>query len=181
MVVQVLGSGWGTEGKRGTRDAVMATAVNAGMLALMNAGGVPLKGVVCAVAVGRRSVDSVLVLDPSEDEEAELSASGCFAFLFSNLGGKEGVVGRCVWTNWRAIGKGHFDERVLGEARELAKGAAGEVYVAIKKFFEDVGEHSEFEETALRKGSGRNVTQDAVAESQPDNHNGDDDDDKMEI
>jgi exosome complex component RRP46 len=94
MIVQILGSGWGAEGKKGARDAVMATAVNAGMLALINAGSVPLKGVVCTVAVGRRLGDSVLVLDPGEEEEAGLSASGCFAFLFSNSDGAEGVVGR---------------------------------------------------------------------------------------
>ncbi|KAF8227738.1 hypothetical protein L208DRAFT_1404966 [Tricholoma matsutake] len=185
MVIQTLGSGWGTQDKRAAGDVVMATAVNAGMLALMNAGSVPLKGVVCAVAVGRLADDDVLVVDPGEDETGDLSASGCFAFLFSCVR-HEGVVGRCVWTNWRAVGKGRFDEPVLEEGKELARRAAEEVYVAMKKSIESVEEHSEFEEPTLRKGKGKGkgkvMAHVADAEIQPDNDDSaDGDDNKMEI
>ena len=179
VIVQVLGSSWGAERKKGARDAVMATAMNAGMLALMNAGSVPLKGVVCAVAIGRRLVDSMLVLDPDKEEEADLSESGCFAFLFSSSDGAEGVVGKCVWTNWRATGKGSFSERALSDARELGRGAAGDVYVAIKKEIEVVQQRSEFWEPALRKGTGKGVIQPVDHENQPDS--ADDHDDEMEI
>jgi exosome complex component RRP46 len=182
MVVQVLGSNWSAEGKRGGIDTVMATAVNAGMLALMNAGSVPLKGVICAVAVGRRFNDGVLVLDPGGDEEEVLSASGCFAFLFSSLGGEEDVVGRCVWMNWRAVGKARLDERTLGEARQLAKGAAEEVYLAMKKNIEGIWMPSGSGHTLSRKGKGRDISAHADADIQ---HNDDcaddDDDDQMEI
>ena len=181
MIVQILGSAWGTEGKKGARDAVMATAVNAGMLALMNTGSVPLKGVVCAVAVGRWLGDSALVLDPGEEEEADLSASGCFAFLFSGSGGAKGVVGRCVWTNWRAIGKTSFDERALGDARELARGAAGAVYTAIKKDIEAMGQRSEFGEIAFQKGTVKDETQHARDHENQRGSAASDDDNKMEI
>jgi exosome complex component RRP46 len=178
MVVQVLGSGWGTAGNRAMADTVMATAVNAGMLALMNAGSVPLKGVICAVALGRRLDDGVLVVDPGEDER-DLSACGCFAFLFSSLGGGESLVGKCVWTNWRVIGKGTFDERLLVDARQLARGAAGEVYLAMKKIIHGAGERSEFEETALRKGKGKDMDQ--LGQAHSDDAVDDKDDDNMEI
>jgi len=183
MVIQVLGSGWGTEGKRRARDAVMAAALNAGMLALMNAGSVPLKGVVCGAAVGMRLDDGMLVVDPSEDEEEGLSASGCFAFLFSDLGGAEGVVGRCVWANWRAVGKGRFGERVLKDARELARGAAGEIYLAMRQTIEGMGKRPESGGASSWKGKGRDVSADASAQVRP-HDEGDDEveiDDKMEI
>lgn len=186
MVVQVLGSSWAADVKRGiVGDAVMATAVNAGMLALMNAGSVPLTGVVCAVAVGRQS-DGVLLLDPGEDEEGDLSATGCFAFIFSSFWGPEGAVGRCVWTNWRAIGKGRFDGQVLREAREIARRAAGEVYTEMKNVIEDTAERPAVEEKPVRKGKGRDMTETIDPPVQPDSDDNaqedeDEDDNKMEI
>jgi exosome complex component RRP46 len=179
MVVQVLGSNWSGEGKRCGVDAVMATAVNAGMLALMNAGSVPLKGVICAVAVGRRLSDGVLVLDPGEDEEEGLSAGGCFAFLFSSLSGEADVVGRCVWTNWRAVGKTRFDERTLGDARKLANRAAGEVYLAMKKNIERIWMPSGSGEIPSHRGKGKDTSTQADADN--DDYADEDDEDKMEI
>jgi exosome complex component RRP46 len=119
LVAQILVS------NHGHKDGGAAAVINAGTLALLNAGSVPMKGVVCAVAVGRRKVDGVVVVDP-EDEE-ELTASGCFAYLLGS--GVDPVV--CM--NWKAVGGGTFDEEGLGQARVLARAAAGKVYEAMKE------------------------------------------------
>ncbi|KAG5641602.1 hypothetical protein DXG03_004666 [Asterophora parasitica] len=136
IVVQVLSNGTGSgrnTGKEKERAGVTAAIVNAGTLALLNAGSIPMRGVVCAVAVGRRAADAGLVVDP-EEGDGVLDAEGCFAFLFTRDGAGE-VQGKSVWTNWRAVSGGSvaggFDENVLAAAQEVAKGAAGEIYDAI--------------------------------------------------
>jgi exosome complex component RRP46 len=87
-----------------------------------------------------------------------------------------------VWTNWRAIGKTTFDERALGDARDLARGAARDVYTAIKREIETMGQRPQFGERAFQKGTGRGETQHAHHENPPDIAASDNDDDiKMEI
>ncbi|KAF5380372.1 hypothetical protein D9615_004508 [Tricholomella constricta] len=138
VVVQVLGSG---SGKEEERAGVMAAVVNAGTLALLNAGSVPMRGVVCAVAVGRRVADAGLVVDPEEGDGA-LDTEGCFAFMFTRDGAGE-MQKKCVWTNWRAVSEGKasagFDEGVLGAARNMAGHAAREVYEAVYRSVDGIG------------------------------------------
>ncbi|KAG6852338.1 hypothetical protein C0991_000583 [Blastosporella zonata] len=127
IVAQALvpsGSGTGLDPKISNASAVTAAVVNASTLALLNSGSVPMRGVVCAVAVGRRK-DGPLVVDPDAGDGA-LDAEGCFAFMFTRDG--DDVQARCVWTNWK---QGSGDEGVLSAARELASQAAGDVYAAI--------------------------------------------------
>ncbi|KAJ7366242.1 hypothetical protein DFH08DRAFT_948292 [Mycena albidolilacea] len=63
-------------------------------IALLNARSIPMKGVVCAVAIAR--IESSLIVDPGEDEETTaLDASGCFAPVLGN--GIDDT--RYVWTN----------------------------------------------------------------------------------
>ena len=108
--------------------------INASTLALLNASSVPLKGVVCAAAVGRAtdSNGSVLVVDPSNDEQKDLDGAGVFAFLIlggwasaiSNSAAQEDddkdVNAELVWSSWSAM---PFDEEA-DRAQALAKIAA---------------------------------------------------------
>ncbi|KAH9916986.1 3' exoribonuclease family, domain 1-domain-containing protein [Epithele typhae] len=130
------GSGSGSAG-RGWPASLTAALVNAAAAALINAGSVPMKGVVCAVAVGRMTGGAVLVLDPEESELPRLAGGGCFAFLFSStLGdGKESPavdVPPCsmLWTNFTTSAP--FDVDELSRARQLAAKGAVEVWLAMK-------------------------------------------------
>ncbi|KAJ6453201.1 exosome component Rrp46 [Mycena vitilis] len=116
-------------------DGLVAAMINASTTALLNAGSIPMKGVVCAVAVGQ--IKSVLVVDPTEEEEPSLDGSGCFAFAFGN--GIDDA--RCVWTNWKSCRP--FDESELAQCKLLAFGAARAVWLQIQKVFE--GEDDEME------------------------------------
>lgn len=122
------------------KDVLVASMINASTLALLNAGSIPMRGVVCAVAIGRLPGVGIVV-DPSEEECADMDVGGCFAFIFA-----EGV-GRCVesvWTSWRSK-SGIFDEKDFAEARELAKDAAQNVYNAIKRSISWMGTTEPFE------------------------------------
>ncbi|KAJ7914263.1 exosome component Rrp46 [Mycena leptocephala] len=116
-------------------DGLVAAMINASTIALLNAGSIPMKGVVCAIAIGR--IKSALVVDPSEEEEGALDASGCFAFSFGN--GIDDA--RCVWTNWRSLRS--FEEAELTQCKLLAAVAAKSVWLQIQKVFE--GEEDEME------------------------------------
>ncbi|KAJ7505861.1 exosome component Rrp46 [Mycena galericulata] len=124
LVVQALSSP-----RSKSQDALVAAMINASTLALLNAGSIPMKGVVCAVAVGR--IKSGLIVDPGDDEEADLDASGCFAFLFGN--GVDDA--RCVWTNWKSS-SGTFNEAELTKCKLIAAGATKEVWLHIQKVFQ---------------------------------------------
>lgn len=123
--------------------------INAGTLALMNAGSVPMKGVVCAVSIGRISsgdgASPVYLVDPSDNEILHLDAGGCFAFLFAdglsatpgpNSSTESGAT--CVWTSWRAVAPYGFDEKELVQTREMALQAAKEVWVKMKECIRDM-------------------------------------------
>ncbi|KAJ7465026.1 exosome component Rrp46 [Mycena latifolia] len=123
LVIQAL-----SQTRSKSQDALVSAMINASTLALLNAGSIPMKGVVCAVAVGR--IKSTLIVDPSEDEELALDATGCFAFSFG-----DGVDdARCVWTNWTSSSS--FDETELAHCKRLASGAAKSVWLQIQKVFE---------------------------------------------
>ena len=133
------GRGTGSAG-RGWNASLTASLVNATAAAFVNAGSVPMRGVVCAVAVGRLGGPDAgegLVLDPEEAELGRLAGSGCFAFLFSSLlGGSEEAgadVPTCslLWTNYTTAAP--FDVAELGRARELAEKGARQVWLALKE------------------------------------------------
>jgi exosome complex component RRP46 len=111
---------------------LVASIINASTLALMNAGSIPMRGIVCAVSVGRFRSNSMhtstLILDPSDDELSSLQGIGCFAFLFGTgqKGGSE-----VVWSNWQSSTS--FSEEELISARNLARGGAEKVWMGMKQ------------------------------------------------
>ncbi|EIW54831.1 exosome non-catalytic core subunit RRP46 [Trametes versicolor FP-101664 SS1] len=129
------GSGLGSAG-RGWNAGLTASLVNATTAALVNAGSVPMMGVVCAVAVGRLP-DGTLVLDPEETELSRLAGSGCFAFLFSAVLAAAPLaasdVPQCslLWTNYTTAAP--FDVAELAKARELAEKGARQVWLKMKE------------------------------------------------
>ncbi|KZS96455.1 hypothetical protein SISNIDRAFT_407635 [Sistotremastrum niveocremeum HHB9708] len=133
LVIQSLTPSPRSSPSQSFSPSLVAAMINASMLALLRASSFPLKGVICAVAVGKKSFgDHELVLDP----EGEVAQGGCFAFLFGG-GGKEEEV---VWTNWKSGRGWEADMAVdgdadadLDDARELARKAAREVYASIRK------------------------------------------------
>jgi exosome complex component RRP46 len=115
-----------------------------------------MRGVVCAVAIGRLRPESsaaskmkeamILVLDPSDNELPFLEGGGCFAFLFAaGLGDVEeskpnaerSVPCEVVWSNWHATTT--FDEDELVRARELARVGAERVWRKMKESVDWMG------------------------------------------
>lgn len=102
-------------------------------------------GVICAAAVGRvhapsNSSQSILILDPSEDETSSLEGSGCFAFLFSVSLGDSGTQvpeSEVVWSNWQATSS--FTEDELVQVKEQARVGAQGVWKAIKTSVAEIG------------------------------------------
>lgn len=143
------GSGSGSAG-RGWNASLISTLINASTAALLSASSVPMKGVVCAVAVGRITrpnspQQTTLVLDPSEAELSNLSGSGCFAFMFSSAlasGGSqldsEVPSSSLIWTNYTAVGS-LFDQSEFSEAQQLAESGATQVWRQLKKSIEGMG------------------------------------------
>ncbi|TFK64841.1 ribosomal protein S5 domain 2-like protein [Pluteus cervinus] len=131
LVIQSLSSPRGV-----WKAGIYAAMINASTLALLNAGSVPMRGVICAIPVARivQGQSTVLVVDPSEEEEAAIQGGGCFAFMFA-FGLKGGGDTNCVWANWsstKSVG-GVSDELELVAAKELAKKAAKSVWDAMKE------------------------------------------------
>ena len=150
------GSGTGSAG-RGWNASLVASLVNATAAALVNAASVPMRGVVCAVAVGRLRSEPVqgdgdgVVLDPEEAELGKLAGSGCFAFLFSSSLPASGPTFSgtppcsLLWTNYTTAAP--FDVSELGKARELAEMGAREVWLELK---ESIGSDSGTTGTPLK-------------------------------
>ena len=107
--------------------------INASTLALLNAGSVPMRGTVCAIAVGKVQGGELLV-DPEEDRTGELVQGGCFAFMVADGAGFDSN-STSVWTNWRTLKGGTFNEAEITEAREVARDAVKRVYTAMKSSF----------------------------------------------
>ncbi|KAF9513752.1 hypothetical protein BS47DRAFT_1343748 [Hydnum rufescens UP504] len=74
--------------------SVAATLINVTSLALLHAASIPMRGVVCAVAVGKERITGNLVLDP-DPLRMDQESIGCFGFLFS-----ESNEPQAVWTDW---------------------------------------------------------------------------------
>ncbi|KAI9062122.1 hypothetical protein FKP32DRAFT_1593988 [Trametes sanguinea] len=134
------GSGLGSAG-RGWNASLTASLVNATTAAFLSAGSVPMKGVVCAVAVGRLQSDpsssANLILDPEEAELPRLDGSGCFAFTFSAvlpaspLSAEDVPPCALTWTNYTTAGP--FDIHEIRRATEFAKKGAQEVWLKMKE------------------------------------------------
>ncbi|TEB32738.1 hypothetical protein FA13DRAFT_1731243 [Coprinellus micaceus] len=114
-------------------DGLLGAMINASTLALLNAGSVPMRGAVCAIAVGKAQGGELLV-DPEEDRTDELVQGGCFAFMVAD-GARLGSNSTSVWTNWRTLKGGTFNETEIAEAREAARDAVKRVYAAMKSSF----------------------------------------------
>lgn len=124
--------------------ALVAATINAASLALLNASSIPLRGVVCAIAIGRVHDTHELLADPSDSERGALDGGGIFAFLISgarvgsdagdieNTSGS-GTQAELVWTSWGAGGGLPFDEDELRRATVLAKAGALCVWGHIKE------------------------------------------------
>ncbi|KZP27062.1 ribosomal protein S5 domain 2-like protein [Athelia psychrophila] len=135
---------------------LVAAMVNASTLALLNAGSVPMQGVVCAVAVGLlppsppssssssaqspSAPASALVLDPSDVELCNLQGSGCFAFMFSASAARATAASQAtdevlpcepVFSSWQAS-PAPFSAEELFSARALARAGAATVWAAMK-------------------------------------------------
>ncbi|CAE6434667.1 unnamed protein product [Rhizoctonia solani] len=100
-----------------------ATHINAATLALLNAASVPMRGVVCAVAVGISKAGGDAVLDPADN--GEYARAGCFAFFFSEARAPEGEV---VWADW----KGATTKDEYANAVQLARTGAKQVLSSIQ-------------------------------------------------
>ncbi|KAJ3508139.1 hypothetical protein NMY22_g16709 [Coprinellus aureogranulatus] len=107
--------------------------INASTLALLNAGSVPMRGVVCAIAIGKTASGELLV-DPEDSKTAELVQGGCFGFMVADGAGLESN-STSVWTNWRTLQGGTFSEEEVVEAREVARDAIGRIYEAMRSSF----------------------------------------------
>ncbi|KAJ8080237.1 hypothetical protein PM082_017067 [Marasmius tenuissimus] len=119
------------------KDPLVASIINACTLALLNAGSIPMRGVVCAVALGLTQ-DEESIVDPTEQESARLVGGGCFAFLFSDFEPSSQSGATCVWSNWRRWGgEQGFDEEEIFRTREVAREAAREVWDSVKKLVEE--------------------------------------------
>ncbi|KAK0242080.1 exosome component Rrp46 [Armillaria nabsnona] len=110
------------------KDGLTAAMINASTLAFFNAASIPMKGMVCAVTVGRLASSKQFIVDPSGEEAVFLDAGGCFAFLFAD-GLDERV--KCVWTNWRSF-SGGFEEKDLVQAKNVASESAREIWSKMK-------------------------------------------------
>ena len=102
----------------------------------MNAS-VAMKGVICAVAVARMH-SGELILNPTADQLASSTASGCFAFIFTaaELSDDRLHVSE-VWSNWQS--SFGFDATEVFRARELGKQGASHIWELMKESVESVG------------------------------------------
>jgi exosome complex component RRP46 len=135
---------------RSFHSSLVASLINASTLALLNAGAVPMRGVVCAVAVGRSRSPGLfatphsilLILDPDESESASLEGGGCFAFHFTvdttQSGGTGGDFPELVWSNWQPTTP--FNENEIVRARDLARAGSKLVWGTMKESVGRMGE-----------------------------------------
>jgi len=131
----------------GFSPSLIAACINASSLALLNAGSIPMIGIVCAAAVSwlRSATEdvSLLVLDPSEAESRAGVGCGCFAFSFAtDISGSQqspnSLSARLVWTNWHTKG-GVFEEEEFARARAFGLAGAQVVWKAIKESIPQMG------------------------------------------
>ncbi|TCD69548.1 exosome non-catalytic core subunit rrp46 [Steccherinum ochraceum] len=142
------GSGMGSVG-RGWNISLVAALINATTAAIISAGSIPMKGIVCAAAVGKIAgifnQPPALVLDPSERELASLTGGGCFAFLFSSTLSTEEEASRdvdipahtMIWTNY-ATSSTTFDSAEWARSTKLAEAGAVAIWRRLKESVRDL-------------------------------------------
>lgn len=144
-LVQIVGQALSSNSSGNTgrvwNASLVASLLNACSAALINASSIPMKGIVCAVAVGRLSTgpgeEAMLVLDPSDEELSHCLGIGCFAFFFSStLSPTPPLSGdippsSLLWTNYTSSTP--FNESELTAARELASEGCREVWKKMKE------------------------------------------------
>ena len=129
------------------KDVRLAAQINAASLALLNAGSVPMRGVVCAVSVAQaQSGQPQLVTDPSRDK-TPAAYSGCFAFLFgvdpayaspddqdmdTDTANDAAPPAKMIWTNCRACPGEAFSTASLAQAEQEARKGAAIVWMKMK-------------------------------------------------
>lgn len=95
-----------------------------------------MRGVVCAVPVGRVKKGSVISVEVDVADDVVLEGGGCFAFLFGFAlsGPIKGNAPPCedVWSTYSARPGSSFDQAELVRAREVAREAAAEVWQCVK-------------------------------------------------
>ncbi|EIN08128.1 hypothetical protein PUNSTDRAFT_102893 [Punctularia strigosozonata HHB-11173 SS5] len=112
----------------------LAAMINASTIALLNAGSIQMRGVVCAVAVGVDTSGSLLV-DPAPSELPHLAACGCFAFIIRATSASTERHLQCepVWTNWQTrTSSSAVHPNALARAREAAEKASLTVWEHLK-------------------------------------------------
>lgn len=146
---------------------MLAAMINSCTLSLLNSAAVPMRGVICAVSVGRNGT-SGYVVQPVETTPSPMDAGGCFAFFFSDS--EDSYISSCVWTNWRSLqtsSNASIGESDLAGALDTARDAAREIWGRMRLLVE------EKESPKPKKSSGVHERIDAEGE--------DDGDAKMEI
>ncbi|KAF8824424.1 hypothetical protein HHX47_DHR8000112 [Lentinula edodes] len=126
-------------------DELVAAMINCCTLSLLNAGSVPMRGVICAVSVARFSPPvqggiPIYKVQSTEEPISRLEATGCFAFLFSDSASSSTYASSCIWTNWHSSYSGSakaVDEDDLVRARDVARSAAREVWDRMKLLIEE--------------------------------------------
>ncbi|KAG1728733.1 uncharacterized protein EDB91DRAFT_848427 [Suillus paluster] len=116
--------------------ALLAAEINACTLALINAGSISMRGVVCAVPVGRVRKGSIVSMEVDPADDAVLEGGGCFAFLFGFAlsGPIKGSAPPCedIWSTYSARPGTSFEEAELVRAKEVAREGAAEVWQSMK-------------------------------------------------
>ncbi|KAG8963184.1 exosome non-catalytic core subunit rrp46 [Tulasnella sp. 419] len=119
---------------RGMSPALLAASINATSLALLNAASVPLRGILCAAAVGKipqgmatRADGGPLALDPEEGEYEE--GYVICAMLYGATETPE-----VIWVQ----SEGLHNEDEYTQALELAEKGANDVFAFLKKEIGDV-------------------------------------------
>ena len=74
------------------------------------------------------------MVDPEDGRTSELVQGGCFAFMVADGAGLDSN-STSVWSNWRTLKGGTFNETEIAEAREVARDAVKGVYAAMKSSF----------------------------------------------
>ena len=125
------------------RWSYVSAMINAVTLSLLDAGSVPMRGVVCAAPVAL--VDGQVVANPGYDAEGKGELFGCFAFMFT----EENTSGECVFS--QCTGAGGDLEGFLKEGRRVGEEAASQVWREMrasmaKKMGADVQDGDEEEE-----------------------------------
>ncbi|KAF8638318.1 hypothetical protein AX17_002338 [Amanita inopinata Kibby_2008] len=123
----------------GSDHTLPAALINASTLALINAGSIPMRGTVVAVSVGLSASTGQLIIDPDEEQQLELTAAGCFAFLFAD----DDI--HCVWTSWKDVAKSArpVKDGDISQARQLACAAARNIKDEMKAQLVNMGKKNQ--------------------------------------